>query len=485
MRTFAYSRDARLLLEGPLYLKHGKSDITLRQARLFRDPRGKPSLRCFRLNDRARLATIFSHTFVAQTVVESAVVDLEDDNTWIKIRNQEEVVIQCRGESISKTNLWKEALTSAMVMTSLLVSMMSKSPTAGVANAGTVILKSVYMIRAPRAKNTFRRWYEVKRIPSSESRRTIFSHRSAQRVKEIFFYPKLELHEGDLVLVLDRAIKDVNGKESYHKIKLRSPYEHGYVNVKFLEAAYLPESQAGLIKFLTPSVRKFLLHGTLADWVSSEPVHGISAPILRGVTPRARPTPKFSFPAAPDEPATRSTDAASDLPRFSMSSAALPMDQRLLSLQTTNALFRKRSMSIDECGMISEKASRGVYSKSSPMLVPPKPKPKPKPKQRSRPRLQSNVRQQHLVRIAIKTQLQNKKGLAAHGRKWLKTIKGQMEKFTAAHGPSQKRLYEALQRTPAERRQNGEILDEEGIPISEEGIKILLTDALAEMSELL
>ena len=103
--------------------------------------------RFFRAKDRARLAPISSCVFEAKTVVRLASADLEDSNTWITISAGDDEILQCRAPDVVKTNLWKDALTAAMVLAVLLESMKGITNTATAAAGGAIILKSVYMLK--------------------------------------------------------------------------------------------------------------------------------------------------------------------------------------------------------------------------------------------------------------------------------------------------------------------------------------------------
>lgn len=329
------------------------------------------------------------------------------------------------------------------------------------------------------------------------------------------------------MLVTDRSCPDIVGSGKYHMIKLRSPHNNGYVNAKLLQAAFLPESQAGLLRLLTPEVRKFLLHGTLSE-VSSDRL--LATNIRRSSSRQVKtPTPRkgkiFTFnsdgtiksPSALSKSPSHALAKQSSAPAPSGSAALHPFAAapRHPPLQ----IQRKRSLSSDDSKMAALRASknfnastpsisssrlpaaaassasassrREVRSVQRPAASASAASKRNKNRSvgdldlnRSRPRLKSQVRHQYLARIAIQTQLKNKIGLTAHGQKWLKTIIGQMDKFTNDHGPCQKQLYDALKRTPAERRQQGQLLDESGEPLTEEAIKSLLTNALAEMPDM-
>lgn len=465
----------------------------MRQAVLLRDPRRTPSLRFFRLADRFRLLPVLSYAFASGTVVETIEATSEGEHTWLRICVGDDEILRCRATDADKTAMWKDALTAARVLTGLLMSMKATKDQASSGTSGmpatAVILKSVYMLKSPHKK--FRLWYEVKREPTSDSRMTIIA-RSGKRIKEVFFDPKVELHQGDLVLVTDRSCPDERGKEKYHMIKMRSPHNYGYINQKVLQAAFLQESQAGLLRFLTPSVQKFLLHGTLADVQSEKSAPAASrrvtsadqhdpidnSKIFRKETPSAAASVAASTPSMPSPSASAlspSSSSAGALPAASSSSAASlepprPGVRKSSSQELSSSPFnihRKRSFSTDSCRprFLNHAASAHNLTRLS------------------RPRLQSRVRHQQLAIIAIKTQLQNKKGTTAHGQKWLKTLKGQMEKFQRDHGPHQKELFEALDRTPPERRQQGQLLDTSGAPYSADIIQKMLKDALKEMME--
>ena len=107
--------------------------------------------RFLRLADVFKLLPVFTHAFTTGTVVEAIEATPEDEHTWIRIRVGDDEILRCRAADAEQTAMWKDALTAAMVLTALLVSMKATKDLASSGSSGmtatAVILKSVYMLK--------------------------------------------------------------------------------------------------------------------------------------------------------------------------------------------------------------------------------------------------------------------------------------------------------------------------------------------------